>query len=249
MAAGVAAERGSVLDRDLRSAQGRDRRGPLPAVSRRAAPPRPATSRDRRGRPRRCRRLCRGRHRRPDHREPRRHPVPPPERHRSGDRGHDGRRSPSACARETGLPLGINVLANAADHGAGGRQGGRGAHSSASTSGPTPMSPTRDWSRAMRPSPCATAPRSPPRTWRSSPTATSSTVRMPSPPTAPSRELTRDLEFFDADAVIATGQRTGDAATADEIRTVKARDHPAGAGRLRRSRRTMSARSWRWPTA
>ena len=34
-------------------------------------------------------------------------------------------------------------------------------------------------------------------------------------------ELTRDLEFFDADAVIATGQRTGDTATADEIRTVK----------------------------
>jgi membrane complex biogenesis BtpA family protein len=34
-------------------------------------------------------------------------------------------------------------------------------------------------------------------------------------------ELTRDLEFFDADAVIATGQRTGDTATAEEIRTVK----------------------------
>jgi membrane complex biogenesis BtpA family protein len=35
-------------------------------------------------------------------------------------------------------------------------------------------------------------------------------------------ELTRDLEFFDADAVIATGQRTGDTATPAEIRTVKA---------------------------
>ena len=35
-------------------------------------------------------------------------------------------------------------------------------------------------------------------------------------------ELTRDLEFFDADAVIATGQRTGDTATAEEIRAVKA---------------------------
>ncbi len=35
-------------------------------------------------------------------------------------------------------------------------------------------------------------------------------------------ELTRDLEFFDADAVIATGQRTGDAASAEEIREVKA---------------------------
>ena len=30
-------------------------------------------------------------------------------------------------------------------------------------------------------------------------------------------ELTRDLAFFDADAVIATGQRTGDAATLEEI--------------------------------
>lgn len=35
-------------------------------------------------------------------------------------------------------------------------------------------------------------------------------------------ELTRDLEFFDADAVIATGQRTGDAATPEEVRAVKA---------------------------
>ncbi|WP_299818999.1 BtpA/SgcQ family protein [uncultured Jannaschia sp.] len=35
-------------------------------------------------------------------------------------------------------------------------------------------------------------------------------------------ELTRDLEFFDADAVIATGQRTGDSATTDEIEAVAA---------------------------
>lgn len=34
-------------------------------------------------------------------------------------------------------------------------------------------------------------------------------------------ELVRDVEFFDADAVIATGQRTGDAATPDEIGTVR----------------------------
>lgn len=39
-------------------------------------------------------------------------------------------------------------------------------------------------------------------------------------------ELTRDLEFFDADVVIATGQRTGDTATIEELRTV------AGATRL-----------------
>jgi membrane complex biogenesis BtpA family protein len=34
-------------------------------------------------------------------------------------------------------------------------------------------------------------------------------------------ELARDVEFFDADAVIATGQRTGDAATADEIHAIR----------------------------
>lgn len=34
-------------------------------------------------------------------------------------------------------------------------------------------------------------------------------------------ELVRDVEFFDADAVIATGQRTGDAATTAEISTVR----------------------------
>lgn len=33
-------------------------------------------------------------------------------------------------------------------------------------------------------------------------------------------ETTRDLEFFDADAVIATGQRTGDTATMAEIETI-----------------------------
>ena len=33
-------------------------------------------------------------------------------------------------------------------------------------------------------------------------------------------ELTRDLEFFDADAVIATGQRTGDTTTAEELQTI-----------------------------
>jgi uncharacterized protein len=38
-------------------------------------------------------------------------------------------------------------------------------------------------------------------------------------------ELTRDLAFFDADVVIATGQRTGDAASLEEIETVKAATH------------------------
>jgi membrane complex biogenesis BtpA family protein len=33
-------------------------------------------------------------------------------------------------------------------------------------------------------------------------------------------ELARDVEFFDADVAIATGQRTGDAATLDELRTI-----------------------------
>ena len=35
-------------------------------------------------------------------------------------------------------------------------------------------------------------------------------------------ELTRDLAFFDADAVIATGNRTGDGAAMDELRTIAA---------------------------
>lgn len=35
-------------------------------------------------------------------------------------------------------------------------------------------------------------------------------------------ELARDNEFFDADVAIATGQRTGDAATMDELRTIAA---------------------------
>ncbi|MDD7970627.1 BtpA/SgcQ family protein [Roseinatronobacter alkalisoli] len=38
-------------------------------------------------------------------------------------------------------------------------------------------------------------------------------------------ELTRDLAFFNADAVIATGQRTGDSAAMDEIATIKAATH------------------------
>jgi membrane complex biogenesis BtpA family protein len=38
-------------------------------------------------------------------------------------------------------------------------------------------------------------------------------------------ELTRDAEFFDADVVIATGQRTGNAATSEEIKTIKESTH------------------------
>ncbi|MEM6383116.1 MAG: BtpA/SgcQ family protein [Pseudomonadota bacterium] len=38
-------------------------------------------------------------------------------------------------------------------------------------------------------------------------------------------ELTRDLAFFDADAVIATGQRTGDSATLDELKEVASATH------------------------
>ncbi len=44
-------------------------------------------------------------------------------------------------------------------------------------------------------------------------------------------ELVRDVEFFDADAVIATGQRTGDSATMDEIETIRsATDLPVMVG-------------------
>ena len=38
----------------------------------------------------------------------------------------------------------------------------------------------------------------------------------------PIAELARDVEFFDADVAIATGQRTGDAATLDELRAIAA---------------------------
>lgn len=38
-------------------------------------------------------------------------------------------------------------------------------------------------------------------------------------------ELTRDLAFFDADAIIATGQRTGDSASTAEIDAVRAATH------------------------
>lgn len=39
------------------------------------------------------------------------------------------------------------------------------------------------------------------------------------------QELTRDLAFFDADAVIATGQRTGNSATIEEIETIGGATH------------------------
>ncbi len=48
-------------------------------------------------------------------------------------------------------------------------------------------------------------------------------------------ELTRDLDFFDADVVIATGQRTGDSARLDELATVAA-PRPACHGGQRRQR-------------
>lgn len=38
-------------------------------------------------------------------------------------------------------------------------------------------------------------------------------------------ELTRDLAFFDADVIIATGQRTGNSATVEEIETIGAATH------------------------
>lgn len=38
-------------------------------------------------------------------------------------------------------------------------------------------------------------------------------------------ELTRDLAFFDADVIIATGQRTGNAASVEEIETIAAATH------------------------
>ncbi len=45
---------------------------------------------------------------------------------------------------------------------------------------------------------------------------------MPLSPIVRFRELTRDVDFFEADAVIATGQRTGDSATMAEIDEIRA---------------------------
>jgi uncharacterized protein len=39
------------------------------------------------------------------------------------------------------------------------------------------------------------------------------------------QELTRDLAFFDADAIIATGQRTGNTATIEEIEEIGSATH------------------------
>ncbi|NEJ83728.1 BtpA family membrane complex biogenesis protein, partial [Rhizobium leguminosarum] len=39
------------------------------------------------------------------------------------------------------------------------------------------------------------------------------------------QELTRDLAFFDADGVIATGQRTGNSATMEEIEEIGSATH------------------------
>ena len=47
-------------------------------------------------------------------------------------------------------------------------------------------------------------------------------ARTRSSPIARSAEQVRDVEFFDADAVICTGQRTGDTAALDEIREMRA---------------------------
>ena len=60
-------------------------------------------------------------------------------------------------------------------------------------------------------------------------------------------ELARDVELFDADAVIATGQRTGDVATTDEIETVRA-GTACPCWSAAASASTTSGRLCRWST-
>ncbi len=93
--------------------------------------------------------------------------------------------------------------------------------SSASTSGPTPISPTKDLSKGGRKA----------LRYRSMLRAehirvfADSHVKHGSHAIVADRsiqELTRDVDFFEADAVIATGQRTGDSATMAEIDEIRA---------------------------
>lgn len=122
--------------------------------------------------------------------------------------------------RETGLPVGINVLANAAHHAL--------AIAKASTAD---FIRVNQWSNAyvanegIIEGPAATAMR-----YRRSLSADDIKifadvhVKHGAHAITADRsieELALDNEFFDADVAIATGQRTGDAATLDELTTIK----------------------------
>ena len=112
--------------------------------------------------------------------------------------------------RATGLPVGINVLANAALHalavakaaGAGFIRVNQWANAYVANEGLI-EGPAAEAMRYRRALGGAGRPH-----FRRQPRQARRAMR--SPPTAVLAELTRDLEWFGADAVIATGQRTGD---------------------------------------
>jgi membrane complex biogenesis BtpA family protein len=123
--------------------------------------------------------------------------------------------------REVGLPLGINVLANGAHHAlAVAQAGGAG------------FVRVNQWANAyvanegILEGPAAAATRY--RAWlRADAVRVFADVHVKHGSHAivadrTLEELTRDLEFFDADAIIVTGQRTGDAADLGELRAVRA---------------------------
>ena len=123
--------------------------------------------------------------------------------------------------REVGLPLGINVLANGASHAlAVAQAGGAG------------FVRVNQWANAyvanegILEGPAATATRY--RAWlRAEAIRVFADVHVKHGAHAITAdrslaELTRDLEFFDADAVIVTGQRTGDGADLEELAAVRA---------------------------
>lgn len=141
-----------------------------------------------------------------------------------GDIGHETAAAMAVMAelvrRETGLPIGINVLANGAltaiavakAAGAGFIRVNQWANAYVANEGfvegeAAKVTRYRSWLRA-----------------KSIKVFADAHVKHGSHAIVADRsitELTRDVEFFDADVVIATGQRTGDAATTKEIQTIK----------------------------
>ena len=122
----------------------------------------------------------------------------------------------------TGLPIGINVLANAALHALAIASAAGARVSFASINGPTPMSPMKGLiegaaAKAMR--------------YRSALQAQGVKIFADAHvkhgahaivQDRPIAELVRDVEFFNADVVIFTGQRTGHAADLDYLRKIRA---------------------------
>ena len=147
--------------------------------------------------------------------------------------------------RETGLPIGVNVLANAALH----------ALAVASACG-RPLRPRQPVGQRLRRQRGLDRGRGGAGASRYRRALAAEGVRIFADAHVkhgahaivqdrPIAELVRDVEFFSADAVIATGQRTGHAADLDYIRTIRGGRDPAHARRQRRDARQCRATSWR----